>query len=126
MNHIIHNFITMNIFKLTVLLLNFLTINSIRFKGLSFLSKSYSIGITSLIITSICPFPATAVIDCLKDCQMNCVRVAPGSESYCKATCSEYCDQTDRQDGLSGSIDASKGETGIFGGKTYMLQLHKF
>ena len=31
-------------------------------------------------------------------------------------TCTEYCAQTDRQDGLSGSVDASKGETGIFGG----------
>ena len=28
----------------------------------------------------------------------------------------DYCAQTDRQDGLSGSIDASKGETGLFGG----------
>ena len=60
--------------------------------------------------------PAFAAIDCNEDCVSNCNRVAPGSRDYCKVTCTEYCAQTDRQDGLSGSIDASKGETGIFGG----------
>jgi hypothetical protein len=54
--------------------------------------------------------------DCNSDCYSSCVRVVPGSESYCKTTCTEYCDQTDRRDGLSGSIDASRGETGILGG----------
>ena len=60
--------------------------------------------------------PVHAVIDCNQDCVSNCNRVAPGSQDYCKTTCTEYCAQTDRQDGLSGSVDASKGETGIFGG----------
>lgn len=57
-----------------------------------------------------------AAIDCNGDCFSNCARVAPGSNEYCKSLCSEYCDQPDRQDGLSGSIDATRGETGIFGG----------
>ena len=59
---------------------------------------------------------ARAAIDCNSDCFSNCARVAPGSGGYCKELCTDYCDQPDRQDGLSGSIDSSKGETGIFGG----------
>ena len=42
--------------------------------------------------------------------------MAPGSVEYCKTSCVEYCKQDDRHDGLSGSLDASNGETGIFGG----------
>lgn len=73
--------------------------------------------VTSATLISIMPFsPAFAAIDCNNDCYSNCARVAPGSEAYCKTTCIEYCDQPDRQDGLSGSKDASKGETGMFGG----------
>lgn len=75
-------------------------------------SKPISIISISILLTS----PAFAVIDCKTDCYSNCVRVAPGSEPYCKSTCEDYCEQPDRQDGLSGSKDASRGETGLFGG----------
>jgi hypothetical protein len=57
-----------------------------------------------------------ASIDCNSDCYQNCVRVAPGSGEYCKISCKDYCQQDDRHDGLSGSVDAANGETGIFGG----------
>jgi len=59
---------------------------------------------------------ATAAIDCNRDCYKNCVIVAPGSDDYCKASCTDYCQQDDRHDGLSGSVDSSSGETGLFGG----------
>lgn len=57
-----------------------------------------------------------AVTDCKKDCFKNCLIAAPGSRDYCTTSCDEYCQQDDRHDGLSGSIDAKNGETGIFGG----------
>ena len=60
--------------------------------------------------------PVLAATDCNIDCFKNCVRVAPGSKAYCDESCSDYCAQPDRTDGLSGSKDASGGETGIFGG----------
>ena len=59
---------------------------------------------------------ANAITDCKKDCVFNCVKQAPGSQDYCVMSCNDYCDQDDRHDGLSGSIDAKNGETGIFGG----------
>jgi hypothetical protein len=60
--------------------------------------------------------PSHAAIDCESDCYKNCVKVAPGSGDYCKASCKDYCEQDDRTDGLSGSISNTGGETGIFGG----------
>ena len=60
--------------------------------------------------------PVNAAIDCNSNCYENCALVAPGSTAYCKSSCNEYCAQDDRHDGLSGSVDATDGETGIFGG----------
>ncbi len=56
--------------------------------------------------------------DCFTDCNSNCNRVAPGagSKEYCKSSCEDYCLQTDRNDGLSGSVSDKGGETGLFGG----------
>ena len=39
-----------------------------------------------------------------QDCVQNCNRVAPASGGYCATTCDEYCEQPDREDGLSGSV----------------------
>ena len=61
-------------------------------------------------------FQLTGQKDCTLDCTQNCLKVAPGSKEYCKMSCVDYCAQTDREDGLSGSISSNKGETGIFGG----------
>mmetsp|Transcript_30122 Transcript_30122/g.74209 ORF Transcript_30122/g.74209 Transcript_30122/m.74209 type:complete len:129 (+) Transcript_30122:1-387(+) len=49
------------------------------------------------------PPAALASKDCYTDCSQNCVRNAPNSVQYCKDTCNDYCAQTDRRDGLSGS-----------------------
>ena len=56
---------------------------------------------------------AFAAKDCFQDCSQNCDRVAPRSGRYCEQTCGDYCAQDDRQDGLSGSVDSSKGEVGL-------------
>ena len=63
-----------------------------------------------------CPPNVHAIADCKKDCFKNCVAVAPGSKGYCEESCTDYCAQDDRTDGLSGSISNTGGETGIFGG----------
>lgn len=47
------------------------------------------------------------------DCTANCVRNAPGSVAYCKDTCVDYCAQTDRRDGLTGSVNSDAGEIGL-------------
>ena len=57
-----------------------------------------------------------AAPDCQQDCYKNCLIAAPGYKDYCQSTCVEYCDDPEREDGLSGSKSASKGETGLFGG----------
>ena len=36
--------------------------------------------------------------------------------SYCTDSCTDYCAQDDRTDGLSGSVSAQNGEVGILGG----------
>lgn len=64
----------------------------------------------------VCPPDVHAIADCKKDCVKNCIRVAPGSKAYCEESCTDYCAQDDRTDGLSGSISNTGGETGIFGG----------
>ena len=53
--------------------------------------------------------------DCFQDCFKNCKQIAPKDQQYCLDTCKEYCDQTDRRDGLSGSVSSEGGETGILG-----------
>lgn len=62
------------------------------------------------------PLISLAAVDCQKDCVKNCLIAAPNSGEYCTSSCSEYCDDPDREDGLSGSKSAAKGETGLFGG----------
>ena len=54
-------------------------------------------------------------VDCFQDCFKNCKLIAPKDQQYCLDTCKEYCDQTDRRDGLSGSVSSEGGETGILG-----------
>lgn len=63
--------------------------------------------------------PATssaAKPDCYTDCFQNCQALAPKDLDYCRVSCLDYCQQPDREDGLSGSVSAAKGETGILGG----------
>jgi hypothetical protein len=62
------------------------------------------------------PSRALAAADCYTDCFKNCELIAPKSVDYCKSTCVDYCQQPDRQDGLSGSVSAASGEVGILGG----------
>ena len=57
--------------------------------------------------------PVSAASDCMKTCVSNCDRVAPGSGSYCKDSCVEYCAQEDRKDGLSGSVSTEGAEFGF-------------
>merc|ERR1712194_473717 len=62
------------------------------------------------------PVPALAAADCMKDCLENCLIIAPKDKSYCTDSCTAYCAQDDRNDGLSGSVSAANGEVGILGG----------
>ena len=59
-----------------------------------------------------------AAPDCFTDCIKNCKLIAPKDPEYCQSSCSEYCAQTDRKDGLSGSVSSENGETGILGTTT--------
>ena len=62
------------------------------------------------------PQPAIAKeADCFEDCFQNCKRIAPKDQQYCLDTCRDYCDQSDRRDGLSGSVSSEGGEMGILG-----------
>lgn len=54
-------------------------------------------------------------VDCFQDCFKNCKQIAPKDQQYCLDTCHDYCGQTDRRDGLSGSVNSDGGETGILG-----------
>ena len=54
--------------------------------------------------------------DCYTDCYKNCIALAPKDNVYCSESCTDYCAQDDREDGLSGSISSEKGEVGILGG----------
>jgi len=58
------------------------------------------------------PIAASAEVDCLQDCLQNCARLAGGSKDYCKTTCTDYCAQDDRKDGLSGSVSSDGAEFG--------------
>ena len=51
--------------------------------------------------------------DCYSDCMANCERGAPGNKAYCVDNCEDYCEQTDREDGLSGSVNSNKGYVGL-------------
>ena len=52
-----------------------------------------TIGASLLILN---PAIASAQVDCNRNCLGNCSKVAPGSLDYCKSSCTEYCEQTDR------------------------------
>ncbi|KAL7432572.1 hypothetical protein ACHAXM_005966 [Skeletonema potamos] len=62
--------------------------------------------------------PADAAPDCFTDCLKNCKLIAPKDPEYCVSSCQDYCSQTDRKDGLSGSVSSENGETGILGTTT--------
>ena len=63
--------------------------------------------------------PATAAApDCYTDCFKNCKLIAPKDPEYCQSSCQAYCAQSDRKDGLSGSVSSENGETGILGTTT--------
>lgn len=70
-------------------------------------------GLAVLLTTNV--HSAQAAPDCMKDCLKNCKEIAPKDPAYCIENCKDYCDQPDREDGLSGSVSSSKGETGILG-----------
>jgi hypothetical protein len=52
-----------------------------------------AVGASMLILN---PDLASAQVDCNRNCLQNCTKVAPGSIEYCKSSCTEYCEQTDR------------------------------
>jgi hypothetical protein len=52
-----------------------------------------AVGASMLILN---PDLASAQVDCNRNCLQNCTKVAPGSVEYCKSSCTEYCEQTDR------------------------------
>ena len=52
-----------------------------------------SVGASFLLLN---PAIASAQVDCNRNCYSNCTKVAPGSVEYCKSSCTEYCEQTDR------------------------------
>lgn len=64
----------------------------------------------------VAPSAAHAAADCFTDCMKNCKLIAPKDPAYCQDNCRDYCDQDDRNDGLSGSVSAQGGEVGILGG----------
>lgn len=72
-------------------------------------------GIISVSATLAAPSISQATTDCFQDCFKNCLLVAPKDKGYCTDNCRDYCDQPDREDGLSGSVSSVKGETGILG-----------
>jgi len=78
------------------------------------LGQFFSAGVGGLAIFQ--PKSASAAADCVSDCLKNCKKIAPKDLDYCQATCSDYCAQDNRTDGLSGSVSASGGEVGILGG----------
>lgn len=73
-------------------------------------------AVASAIVAIGLPLSSLAAVDCQKDCVKNCLIAAPNSGEYCTSSCSDYCEDPEREDGLSGSKSAAKGETGIFGG----------
>jgi hypothetical protein len=70
------------------------------------------------VVAAVAAPPANAApTDCLADCMKNCKLIAPKDDgSYCRETCDDYCSQTDRTDGLSGSVSGDSGEVNMLGG----------
>ena len=58
------------------------------------------------------PLPSFAAVDCFQDCTSNCNRVTKDFK-YCQSSCAEYCLQTDRRDGLSGSVGNDGNDVGF-------------
>jgi hypothetical protein len=46
----------------------------------------------------------------------NCKLIAPKDDGGYRETCDDYCSQTDRTDGLSGSVSGESGEVNMLGG----------
>mmetsp|Transcript_17771 Transcript_17771/g.36551 ORF Transcript_17771/g.36551 Transcript_17771/m.36551 type:complete len:177 (-) Transcript_17771:540-1070(-) len=80
----------------------------------SFASIMSAVTVGAAVLSS--PAPALAAADCMKDCVKNCLIIAPKDKEYCTDSCTAYCAQDDRTDGLSGSVSAENGEVGILGG----------
>lgn len=74
-----------------------------------------TVATTQSILLNACQ-PVNAKPDCYTDCYKNCKVLAPKDDIYCQESCVEYCNQDDRQDGLSGSVGSEGGEVGILGG----------
>ncbi|KAL7490485.1 hypothetical protein ACHAWT_000066 [Skeletonema menzelii] len=79
--------------------------------------KTTATSFAAILFTNNHPANAAAP-DCFTDCIKNCKLIAPKDTEYCQSSCSEYCAQTDRKDGLSGSVSSENGETGILGTTT--------
>ena len=59
---------------------------------------------TAAAAMNLLPIAVEAAADCIQTCRKNCGRLAAGSRDYCEESCSDYCAQGDRKDGLTGSI----------------------
>ena len=68
---------------------------------------------TAAMVAFGAPAISLAAVDCMQNCRSNCDRLAGGSSSYCETSCSDYCAQDDRKDGLSGSISSDGAEFGF-------------
>ncbi|GMI11560.1 hypothetical protein TrLO_g7495 [Triparma laevis f. longispina] len=80
----------------------------------SFLTTSF---LTTATITLAPTIASAKQADCMQDCVKNCRILAPNDTSgYCESSCKEYCEDPEREDGLSGSKSSDKGEYGILGG----------
>ena len=97
--------------KVLVVVLLLTTLYSLKLNSLLRRHAGIALTIVSIGQFNQCEI-ANAITDCKTDCVKNCVLQAPGSKDYCLVSCSDYCDQDDRHDGLSGSLDAVNGETG--------------
>ena len=64
-----------------------------------------TLGASLLILN---PAIASAQVDCNRNCLGNCAKVAPGSIEYCKTSCNEYCEQTDRYDRIDTDMEGCR------------------
>ena len=79
--------------------------------------KTTTTSFAAILFSNTQPVNAAAP-DCFSDCLKNCKLIAPKDTEYCTSSCTDYCAQTDRKDGLSGSVSSENGETGILGTTT--------
>jgi hypothetical protein len=103
------------------------TIPSLAFVAMTLLPSALSLALpsisrrdalASLFVASstLLPMNSAVAADCYQDCFTNCKQIAPKNVDYCQMTCQDYCSQSDRTDGLSGSVSNVGGEVGILGG----------